>query len=184
VTLPLNNLTTEQWLKRTDVTSPTIDSDSQSTADSFATALPAHAQTRPSDGLLIDIETAQKSEPPPTSSQPYLDYPPGEDEENAPLLPPRRLEHTTPHEEGTPATGPTAAWHPAASTARAARAGTRRCSILRDQPATWLVKRTHASLSSLAAAVLLREHLIVPERLELCVPPLSLPRNTVHAAPH
>jgi hypothetical protein len=183
VTLPLNNLTTEQWLKRTDVTSPTIDSDSQSTADSFATALPAHAQTRPSDGLLIDIETAQKSEPPPTSSQPCLDYPPGEDEENAPLLPPRRLEHTTPHEEGTPATGPTAAWHPAASTARAALAGTRRCSILHDQPATWLVKRTHASLSSLAAAVLLREHLIVPERLELCVP-LSLPRNTARAAPN
>jgi hypothetical protein len=48
--------------------------------------------------------------------------------------------------------------------------GARRCSILRDRPAIWLVKNQKMALSPLAAAVLTKEGLVNPRHLELSVP--------------
>jgi hypothetical protein len=46
-------------------------------------------------------------------------------------------------------------------------AGVRECSILRDRPAVWLVKRKSMALSPLAAAVLTQEGLIGVKDLQL-----------------
>ena len=46
-------------------------------------------------------------------------------------------------------------------------AGVRECSILRDRPAVWLVKRKKIALSPLAAAVLIQEGLIRVKDLQL-----------------
>jgi hypothetical protein len=59
-------------------------------------------------------------------------------------------------------------------TATAALVGARACSILPDRPAIWLVKRKKMALSPLAAAVLTKEGLLDPRKLELYV---SIPTN-------
>jgi hypothetical protein len=71
------------------------------------------------------------------------------------------------------------------STNEAAHAYVRRCSVLDDRPAVWLVKRKTFALSSLAAAVLVEEGLLESEDLALCVHLITEPNfNSQSALTH
>jgi len=60
-------------------------------------------------------------------------------------------------------------------TNNAAAVHTKRCSILKERPATWLIKGKSMALCPLAATVLTKEGLVKPKHLELlALPPSSM----------
>jgi hypothetical protein len=142
-----------------------MDSDDQSNADSFATALPVHTQTGEDDRISTNSESSQERESHANETRGQVKIPP-ENREGVFHSSPCRPEHITPQgqnddEQPTP--------HNAIQARNVTLVGARPCSILLNQTATWLVKRKKMALSSLAAAVLVREGLIEPQQLELSV---------------
>jgi hypothetical protein len=59
-------------------------------------------------------------------------------------------------------------------TNNAAAVHTKRCSILKERPATWLIKGKSMALCPLAATVLMKEGLLKSKQLELLVSQLYL----------
>lgn len=155
-----------------------MSSNVRSNADSSARALPAYKQTLEDDRISMKTQDSQQEDSNTNEKRRHTTDSP-ENRENAPHPSPRFLEHIIPQAQSDDgrsvrnnailAVDSAPACNLTESATTAKLVGARFCSIFTDQTATWLVKRKSVALSSLAAAVLLREGLMVPQQLELFV---------------
>lgn len=150
-------------------------------ADLYAMTPPAYTQSIAEDEVSVDAEAIREGKPEAFERSPERgtpsNYPLQQHMSNASSSRAQQEEHEEERQpqaqnntpQATPASSPVLGHYLTEPVTTANLAGVRACSLLRDRPAIWLVKRKKMALSPLAAAVLTKEGLINAKDLELSV---------------